>query len=178
MADFLSMLPSLFGGVTKAYGAYSEGAAADAEAKFEAKQMMINAGQAKAVAQRDAIEQTRQSGLVQSRILALAAASGGGASDPTIINLIGKQAGQGAYNAAVAIYKGDDRARELEMAAAAKRYEGASAKSAGIAKAVGALTGTASSLFSKYAQSGPGLAAPADANPYPEMDAWGSGEFK
>ena len=187
MADFMSMLPGMipdiFGAATKAYGQYSVGSAQEAEAQFEAKQMMINAGQAQAVAQRDAAEQVRQAKLVQSRIMAVAAA-GGGASDPTIMNLISQQAGEGAYRAALAIYRGDDKAREYRMAAEAKRYEGASAKSAGMERAIGTLTGTASSLFSKYNQ---GTKDDTTADPYPEMNAqsdepqkmdwWGTGSF-
>jgi hypothetical protein len=124
--------------------------------QFEAEQYLINAGQAQASSQ-IAAEQRRQAGLVESRILAVAAAGGGGASDPTIINLISKTHARGAYNSAVALYQGEDQARSMRMAAAAKNYEGAIAEEAGYLKdqsyrtAAGmSLWKGAGSLFNKY----------------------------
>jgi len=125
--------------------------------QFEAEQYLINAGQTVASSQIAAAEARRQAGLVESRILAVAAAGGGGASDPTIINLISKTHARGAYNSAVALYQGEDQARSMRMAAAAKNYEGAMAEEAGYMKAQGyrtasstALLKGAGSLFSKY----------------------------
>ncbi len=125
--------------------------------QFEAEQYLINAGQTVASSQLQAAEARRQAGLVESRILAVAAAGGGGASDPTIINLISKTSARGAYNSAVALYQGEDQARSMRMAAAAKNYEGAMAEEAGYLKdqsyrsAAGmAVLKGAGSLFNKY----------------------------
>lgn len=125
--------------------------------QFEAEQYLINAGQTVASSQLQAAEARRQAGLVESRILAVAAAGGGGASDPTIINLISKTSARGAYNSAVALYQGEDQARSMRMAAAAKNYEGQMAEEAGYMKAQGyrtasttALLKGAGSLFNKY----------------------------
>lgn len=125
--------------------------------QFEAEQYLINAGQTVAASQRQAAEARRQAGLVESRILAVAAAGGGGASDPTIINLISKTHARGAYNSAVALYQGEDQARSMRMAAAAKNYEGAMAEEAGYLKdqsyrsAAGmAVLKGAGSLLNKY----------------------------
>ena len=125
--------------------------------QFEAEQYLINAGQAQASSQIAAAEQRRQATLVESRILAVAAAGGGGASDPTIINLISKTHARGAYNSAVALYQGEDQARSMRMAAAAKNYEGVVAEEAGYSKdqayrtaASQALFKGAGSLFNKY----------------------------
>ena len=125
-------------------------------AQFEAEQYLINAGQAVASSQIAAAEQRRQAGLVESRILAVAAA-GGGASDPTIINLISKTHARGAYNSAVALYQGEDTARSMRMQAAARNYEGAVAEEAGYMKdrayrtaASSAIFKGAGSLFNKY----------------------------
>ena len=179
MDDWLSMGLDIFKGLTTARAQRAVGNAQDEEAKFVAKQMEINAGTAQAIGQREAAEEMRQAKLVQSRIMAVAAASGGGASDPSVMNMISSQAGEGAYRAALAIYRGDDKARDLNMAAMAKRYEGEAAKSAGKTRAIGTLIGTASTLFSKYGQAAPVESAAESAiDPYPELDAWGTGEFK
>ena len=177
MAEFTPASLDLFGGLLKGFGAYQSGQASQAMADFEAKQLLMNANKAKAVAQRDAAEEVRQSELVQSRILAVAAASGGGASDPTVMRLIGKQAGEGAYRAALAIYKGDDKAQQLELAAKARKYEGDLAASQGMSKAIGAIAGAGVSLYQKYGQSGP--APEADTDGFVDTgDWWGTGEFR
>lgn len=94
------------------------------KAEFEADQLEQQAGQAVAVGQRENMEIQRYARLTQSRALALAAASGGGASSPTVVNLIGNIAKRGAYEGAKALYSGEERSRQLTLAAAAKRYEG------------------------------------------------------
>ena len=95
--------------------------------EFQAQQLDINAGQAKAAGQISAINQDRNTSLVLSRARAVAAASWGGASDPTIIRLMANIAGEGAYRANVARYEGDTQARTMGMQAAALRYQGANA---------------------------------------------------
>lgn len=91
----------------------------------EAVQAEQNAGQAIAAAQRVRDEQTRQATLVASRAQAVAAASGGGASDATVVNLISRIKGEGAYRGMVAVYQGEEQARKLRLVASTKRYEGA-----------------------------------------------------
>lgn len=133
-------------------------------AEFEAAQIEQASGQVIASAQRDAIEQERQSEMLQSRALALAAASGGGASDPTVQNLIAKTAANGAYRKSVALYQGEEKARQLRLAAVAKRTEGAIAEAGGetegTTRDIGAF-GTAlqagGSLYSKYGVGGSGF---------------------
>lgn len=128
-----------------------------AEKNFEADQSTQNAGQAVAASQRAAIEQDRQSRIAQSRMLAVAAASGGGARDPTIVNLIARNAGEGAYRSGLALYQGEEQSRQLLMQASAKRYEGQVALEGGAQRqqayktaANTSLIKGAGSLFSKY----------------------------
>lgn len=101
------------------------GEQAKASADFQAEQLRQNAGQVQASSQRQAFEADRQTQYANSKALAMAAASGGGASDPTVVNLIARNAGEGAYQKAIALYGGDDKARLMGMQADAKEFEGA-----------------------------------------------------
>lgn len=165
--DFKKLAPAaftIFGALGESRGNLQQGEQAiiagqrrKVAAQFEAEQYLINAGQTVASSQIAAAEARRQAGLVESRILAVAAAGGGGASDPTIINLISKTHARGAYNSAVALYQGEDQARSMRMAAAAKNYEGQLAEEAGYMKdqafrsAAGlSILKGAGSLFNKY----------------------------
>jgi len=153
---------SIAGGFSAANAAKTAAQRQKTEAEFEAEQMTQAAGQAIATSQRDAIEQRRQARLLQSRAIAISGASGASVTDPTVLNLIGDIAGQGSYRAAVALYQGEDKARQLNMGAAAKRYEGEVALETGRNKArayqiqgiTGALS-SASTMFGKYGGGGP-----------------------
>ena len=132
--------------------------------QFEAEQLRQQATQVIAASQRQALGEMRQGDIVASRAIALAAASGGGVSDPTIVNLLARTKGEGAYRAGVALYEGEEQARKLRMKAASKLYEGAGAEEAGIYREAAHKTlakaslfkGTAHlSLFSKYGGGGP-----------------------
>jgi hypothetical protein len=183
LAGFLPVAASLVGMFTSARGsnisaqgardaavaARVAGEAQKAASQFEAAQLDQQSGQSVAAAIQAANEQRRQAGLVQSRALALVAASGGGASDTTVMKLLARQAGEGAYRAGVALYQGEEQARKLRMAAATKRYEGdlavqsANAKAGGYETTANAYETTAAgnflsgagSLFAKYGMGGP-----------------------
>ena len=137
MADPVTMM--LVGStVLSAAGNLQEGWAADANAKaqqqsleYEAKQSEVQAGQERAAAQRRAMEERRQATLASSRARALAAAGGGATIDPSVVNLMGDLAAEGEYNAGVAMYEGEEEARNLETSASLRRYEGTMARSAG-----------------------------------------------
>lgn len=131
--------------------------------QYEADQARVNAGQAKAAAQRTAMETRRQGALVQSRALALAAAGGGSTSDPGIVNLIAGNAGEIAYRSAVALYEGEDKARSLEALAKGREYSGAMAvksaedrKKAAMVGAFGDLVKGGASLFQAFGGGGVG----------------------
>ena len=76
-----------------AYGKLQAGDSAKKRMQFKAKQLEQNAGKALSASQRQAQELDRQGRLQQSRALAIAASSGGGASDPTVMNLMAELAG-------------------------------------------------------------------------------------
>jgi hypothetical protein len=100
------------------------GRAARQAAEFEAEQLRQNAGQAQAAGQYAAEDVAMRTKLLTSRALAVAAAGGGGASDPGVVSAIAGIAGEGAYRQALALYGGDERARDLRSAADSAEYRG------------------------------------------------------
>lgn len=112
------------GQVLGAFSHYQFGQSAEAGAKFKATQLRQNAGTAMAVGERSAADVAQQSQLIASRALAVAAASGGGASDPGVVTLMAHNAQIGAYKQASALYAGVDHARALNLQADATEYEG------------------------------------------------------
>lgn len=155
------------GGLMAGRGARAAGEAERRAAEFQARQLEQNAGQSVAASQRSAEEERRKARLVTSRALAVAAASGGGASDVTVQNVIANLDAEGAYRAMVALYEGEDKARQLNMAASAKRYDGELAAKAGKQRqaaysvaALGSMATGGASLYMKYGRGGPGSSGP------------------
>lgn len=176
-AGIFGMLMNFIGGRTAASGnqqaavaATNAGDAMQAAADFEAAQLRVNAGQAVAGGQRNAQNETLKAQLLASRAAAVAAAGGGAVTDPSVTHIIADITGRGSYNAAVALYQGEDAARSMNAGADAKTLEGKIAKQGGIDRAAayntqadaanlrafGALGTGALSLFGKYGQGGPG----------------------
>lgn len=148
---------SIAGNLNAGESAKAAGLQQQAEANNAAAQMRVNAGQALAAAQRDAYEQRRQGSLVQSRAMALLAASGGSVTDPTAIRLLANNAGETAYRSAVELYKGEDESRQLNMQADATEATGRKLANDGLTKkkeadfrVFGDLISAGSSLYEKY----------------------------
>jgi hypothetical protein len=136
-------------------------------AQFQAAQLRQNANSAEAASQRTAFDIDRQTQFITSRALAVAASSGGGASDPTVVNLIARDAGEGAYQKQLALYGGQDRARLDLESADAKEYEGKSTLVNSLEVGAAAYAGGATnllksqargaSLFQRFGGGGPSL---------------------
>jgi len=148
---------SIVGNLKAGESAKAAGLQQQAEANNAAAQMRVNAGQALAAAQRDAYEERRQGTLVQSRAMALLAASGGSVTDPTAIHLLANNAGETAYRSAVALYKGEDESRQLLTQADATQASGRAAAETGRDvqksynfRAFGDLLQGGNSLYEKY----------------------------
>lgn len=122
--DILPTALMVTGTLISAGGALQEGQAAEAGARFEAAQMSQAAGQERAASQRRALEERRRARLAQSRAQAVAAASGAGATDPTVLNIIGDIEEEGEYRALTAMFEGEEAARGMEMGAMARLWEG------------------------------------------------------
>lgn len=108
-----------------------KGKAERALADYQAAQLDQNAGQEVAAGQRASAEALHQSKLLQSRALAVAAASGGGALDPNVLKIIGGIAGEGALSAEMQQYNAAESARSMRNQAKATRYSGYQAELAG-----------------------------------------------
>lgn len=138
-----------------------EGQNRKVEAQFAKQQADQDAVTVLAASQRDVVEQNRQADIVASRALAVAAASGGGASDPTVMKTISQIKGEGAYRASLALYEGEARARKLRIQGAAYAVEGDNANVAGLNKqqayrfgALGSTFRGATSLYARYGMRG------------------------
>ena len=115
------------------------------------------ADESRAAAQRTMLEKRRESRFLQSKLQARAAASGGGADDPGVLDLTGDIAQRGEYDALMEMYRGENRARGLEdqatgsrMSGSAALYEGEAKKSASRLSAMGTIIGGASSMYGQY----------------------------
>lgn len=148
----------------KAAGTIAAGnAAADAgiaranALNYDAVQRDQQAQESRAAAQRLAFEKRREGTLLESTLQARAAASGGGADDPTVLNLGENIAQRSEYGALMEMYKGENRARGLEDQAIGDRYSAGAAleedkgkQKAARMEAWGTLIGGAGSAFRQY----------------------------
>lgn len=119
--------------------------------ELQAQQYEQNANTVIGISQRKAAEQRRQTKLVQSRLQATAAASGAGATDPTVATLAGGIAEEGELRALNELYEGREQARGLRMQGEVAKFEGESYAQATRTKAMTSLGSSAFSLFEKYA---------------------------
>lgn len=157
-------IATVAGGALSAAGTLMGGNAAAAAGKsqqqagyFKAAQEEQAAQESRAAAQRVALDKGRQSRLLQSTLQARAAASGGGADDPGIINLAEGIAGRGEYESLLEMYKGENRGRGLEdqaigsrLTADAAKAEGDAKKSASFLSAAGTIIGSGGSAYKTY----------------------------
>ena len=155
------MIMSAIGSMVSAGTAKRVGSAQRTASYFTAAQQEDAANNVIGAGQRQAMGEELKAKLLASRAIALAAAQGGDVGSPGVTNLIADIAGRGAYNAGVALYDAEDKARLLRMGASASRYEGDIAEAGGKSKAAAYLFGGAgnlagaASLFGKYGRGGP-----------------------
>lgn len=108
------------------------------------------ATQVVAAGQRKSLEEKRQGKLVASRAQALAAAGGGDASDPTVMNIIADIDAESVYRQSVALYDAEEQAAEMREEARQLRMGVRQVESAtSTRQAAHALEG-ASTIYSQY----------------------------
>lgn len=147
-----------------------------AAAEFEANVLEGQASNVVGAAQRDMLDVQRQTRLAQSRAVALAAASGGGASAPTVTKLVGDLAKEGSYNAARALYAGEEKAFLMQQQAEQLRKSGEFAELSGNLQAnasesrgraaqlqsYGNMLSSVGGLYGKYGGNGPATGGKTD----------------
>lgn len=147
-------------GMTIAQG-FTQASAQKSIADAQAKQMRQQAGQERALAQRQAYEQQQEGRIVASRARALAAASGGGASalDPTVLDIYSGIAGESEYRALSALYAGESRGQNLEysarLAKATGQMQAQNSIMSGLTSGLSTIASAGSSLYGRYATSPP-----------------------
>src|SRR3990167_2081515 len=117
-------------GRERAAMAEAAGVASQQAGEFEAKQLDIAAGEEKAVAQREMLELRRKKKLALSSLQARAAGSGFTATDPTTLAMADEIEKYGTVQEQMAMFGGTAREREARLAAAGRRFSGASALNA------------------------------------------------
>lgn len=153
---------SIWGARDAARAARTGGERQKVAAEFNAVELERQAGIAVALGQRAALEERRVADYAASRALAVAAASGGGVSDPTIVKILADHKGMGAYKASLALYEGEERARQFRIAAMSERLGGSQSLEEGLAqarayntRAIGMTVRTLGGLYAKYGGGGP-----------------------
>jgi hypothetical protein len=162
MADPVSLTLALVQGGSTLLGAYSgiqEGKAAERMGKFTARQLRQKATQEVAVSQRLAKKEREKAALVESRARALAAASGGAATDKGVMDIITDIQAQGDVNALTRLAEGIETAKGLELQAEGAEIEGRQAKKAARTRAITGLLGEGVGMAERYGFIGGGQGA-------------------
>jgi hypothetical protein len=154
IAAVASAATSLAGGMIQAKGARAAGRAQQQAQYYEAAQREQQAQEQRAAAQRVLLETRKKTERVQSTLQARAAASGAGATDPTVLGLGEDIAGQGEYEGLMAMYKGENAARGIQDQAIGDRLTGDAALKAGKNRATGAILSGVGGMFDSLGKIG------------------------
>ncbi len=157
----MAMLPAILTAASTVIGAVgsagamkSQAAADQQRAQMEAAWKERQADEQRAAGQRQAGGKLREMELAQSRLTALAGASGGRADDPTVLKLMGDIEGEGRLNAKMAQAGGEKAAQGLEYQGSLDRWTAdANArikKSSANTTLIGGLLGAAGGLGKGY----------------------------
>lgn len=140
---------ALAGGLMSAYGSMEEGDEAKRISGAEATQLREGAGQLRAAGQQAGEEELRKSRLVMSRMIAVAAASGAGAVDPTVVKLASGVAGEGELAASMQRYNAETEARGMEKQATTRIRSGEAVQRASRWRAAGSIMQSGYQAFGK-----------------------------
>ncbi len=164
MAFLAAALPYIAaaGTVISTVGQLQQGKAAKQDAYNQAAQLDTEGNAAKADAQRQAIDERRLAARASSRALAVAAASGAGALDPTVQTITSRIEGEGEYRALSRLYNGDTEAANLQAQAEATRRTGNARQTASRYAATSTVLSSGVDLANKYYKAKPATAAALD----------------
>lgn len=125
----------------------------------ERTQYYNQGNQAAAISEREAQNVYRTGALVQSRQQAVSAASGAGATDPTVLNIQGETARNTTYGALTKVWEGQTQRDALRYQGDVAVYGGKQALMAGGYDAISTLLGGAKTMFDRYGGGGAGATA-------------------
>lgn len=117
---------------------------------FQAKQVVAQGNEARAVGQRKAAQRERETGLLQSRLQARAAAGGGDTTDVSTLSLTREIGEAGTFNQLLELATGENRGRSLDTRAAALRTSGKTAKNQAFLSAAGTILGQFGSMAGDF----------------------------
>ena len=138
---------SLAGAGLGAAGTLAAGNNAKAMGIYQQKEYNMQADTATATGQRGMLEERRKAGLVQSRLVAQAGASGVDPTSGSVLSLSGDIAKRGEYNALMDLSQGQNQAAGLRNQGSAARYGGNIAQEGDEWGAAGTLAGGVGSAF-------------------------------
>lgn len=149
--ETLAAVGGLIGSGVSAVGQIAAGQQQKAMADYQAQQLDQQAKDRMAVATRDAEQEAKKKDALLSRQTALAASSGGGVQNQSVLKLLEDTEAQGTFNANSAIYGGQSDASGLRSQAAVSRAEGKAAQTGSYLGAAGTLiSGFGSAYRTKY----------------------------
>lgn len=140
--------------IASAFGTLAGGASADQAAKMEQIQYYQAANAAAASSEREAQNIQLQGKLIESRQQAVAAASGAGATDPTVLSIQGETARRTMYDTLSKIWEGQTERQNLRYAGDTARFQGSQQLMASGLSAIGSLAGAGKTLFDRYGGGG------------------------
>lgn len=160
------------GTMLSAFGENNAGKGSERLAKYQAKQLEQNAKQSVAEGTVAAQDEQRKSALIASRAIAVAAASGAGALDPTVVKILQGISAEGTLASATQMYNANEQARgQLDQAKGA-RYSGKQAAKAGRTKMLNTLLTGASSIATTWGGADEGEPSYKALKSYEPVDNW------
>jgi hypothetical protein len=148
------MLAIAAAGVSAA-GTIAGGNSAAQAASYQARQLRMRARQAEAEGQQKAEQDRRESAYMQSRLRALAAASGAGATDKTVLDIMGRISNEGEYRALADLWLGSEQSAQLNQEAGAAQYSGKTAQQQSRIAAFGTMLQGGANAYGMSAKTAP-----------------------
>jgi len=150
MQSFAPLATGVVGTLLTAQGQNNQGQDQQRLANYQAAQLRQDAGQQVAQGTQLAQDEQRKSALIASRAIAVAAASGGGALDPTVVKILQGIHGEGELAADTRMYNANENARDMTDKASATKYSGKQAAAAGRMKAISTVLNSGSQLANTW----------------------------
>ena len=134
-------------------GQQQQAAAQEQMLNYRANALRMQAAAEQGLASSEAAQDERRKQLAIEHEQALAAASGAGAQDPTVLNVEGNIAKQGELTLLTRLAQGQQRAQDLQTQAAGDTTEAADISAEEPVREFGTILNGATSWFGKYGRS-------------------------